>query len=104
MEELGLRIKAMRKARNWTQIDLATAAGVTQQAVSDAERNNKAGRDVLISLARAFGVTVDALLQAADDSTDTSPSTELLQLYTILTPDAQATLLQVARLFARQAR
>jgi transcriptional regulator with XRE-family HTH domain len=65
MPTLGEVVRKRRKQQNWTQTELAQQAGITQQAVSDAERLNRAGRTVLLGLARAFKTSVDELLQAA---------------------------------------
>ena len=65
MPTLGELVRQRRKQQHWTQTQLAQHAGITQQAVSDAERLNRAGRDVLLGLSRAFRTSVDELLQAA---------------------------------------
>lgn len=59
---LGQAIRDLRKARGWTQAELARRAGVTQQAISYAERTGDAGREVLVGCARAFGIAVETLL------------------------------------------
>src|SRR5689334_21938741 len=65
MPTLGEVVRKRRKQQGWTQTELARQAGITQQAISDVERLNRAGRYVLLGLSRAFKTSVDELLQAA---------------------------------------
>ncbi|MBM3792052.1 MAG: helix-turn-helix transcriptional regulator [Acidobacteria bacterium] len=59
----GERLQAIRKARGFTQVQLAEAAGTTQRAISYYE--TEAGfppAPAVIHLATALGVTTDELL------------------------------------------
>jgi len=64
---LGKRIRAMRKARGWRQIDLAVEARINENYVSDLEYGRK---EVCIrtlrSLARAFEISMSDLLKDLD--------------------------------------
>lgn len=53
----GEKVRALRKARGWTQMELAQASGVSQSALSRIERGDSDGSyaSTLRALARAFG-------------------------------------------------
>lgn len=63
MENVGLKISELRKAKNMTQMELADKMNISFQAVSNWERGNSMP-DIskLPELAQLFGVTVDELL------------------------------------------
>ena len=64
---LSQRIHELRTAKNISQVELAKALGVTKQSVSNWENDNiQPSIEILIKLARFFGVTTDYLL-ALDD-------------------------------------
>ena len=61
---LGQRIRKLRKARGWRQLDLAEQAGINENYVSDLELGRKeACLKTLSTLARAFGMKLDELLR-----------------------------------------
>jgi transcriptional regulator with XRE-family HTH domain len=61
---LGDRIASLRRAKGWTQAKLAETAGLSPSAVSMYETNRRHPDDkALDKLARAFGMSVDALTQ-----------------------------------------
>ena len=60
--QIGNKIRELRMSCNMTQADLGDAVGVSMQAVSKWERGGTPDIDVLISIARYFGVTMDELL------------------------------------------
>lgn len=64
MESLGKKISENRKARSWTQEELAEKLGVSPQAVSKWE-NDVSCPDIMLLpvIARLYGCTVDELLQ-----------------------------------------
>jgi len=61
--EFGVRLVALRKARNMTQIDVALAINSTQRAISyyEAEGGNP-DLPVIVQLAQALAVSTDELL------------------------------------------
>lgn len=60
---LGQRISEMRTAFSWSQVELAKRLGVAKQTVSNWENENiQPSIEMLIRLARLFGVTSDYLL------------------------------------------
>lgn len=61
---VGDKIQNMRKARGWSQEDLADRVGVTRQAISRWESNTaKPDADKIISICDLFGVSADYLLR-----------------------------------------
>jgi XRE family aerobic/anaerobic benzoate catabolism transcriptional regulator len=61
---LGRRIRELRKAKGWRQIDLAQHSGVHEVHISDLERGSReVGIRTLHSLAGALGVSVSAMLE-----------------------------------------
>jgi transcriptional regulator with XRE-family HTH domain len=72
---MGEKILNLRKARGWSQEELADRIGVTRQAVSRWESNSaKPDADKLIALCREFEVTADYLLGMAEQKD--SPGSE----------------------------
>lgn len=64
---LGQRINEMRSALGWSQVDLAKRLGVAKQTVSNWENENiQPSIEMLVRLARIFGVTTDYLLGLED--------------------------------------
>jgi transcriptional regulator with XRE-family HTH domain len=62
-KEIGARLRALRKARDMTQVELAKALGTQQTAISQVEIGNR-GLTVqqVVKLARALRVSTDAIL------------------------------------------
>lgn len=60
---LGAHIALLRKGRGMTQRELATAIGVSQQAVFAYEiAERRASAVILIKLSKVFGISVDDLM------------------------------------------
>lgn len=60
---LGQRICETRTAFGWSQVELAKRLGVAKQTVSNWENDNiQPSIEMLMRLARLFGVTTDYLL------------------------------------------
>lgn len=60
---LGQRIGQLRTAHGWNQVELAKRLGVAKQTISNWENGNiQPSIDMLIRLAKLFGVTTDYLL------------------------------------------
>ena len=107
---LGDWLKAQRKARGWTQAQLAAVSGISLDYISHLEikRHPRPGPVKLSQLAAAFGVSVDrlrresglgGLLQA-----EAQPALrledwvkEMVMLGPQLSPAARVTLLHAAR-------
>ncbi|MBQ7794929.1 MAG: helix-turn-helix transcriptional regulator [Clostridia bacterium] len=61
------RIKELRLAMNYSQVELASKLSVTKQTVSNWENDNiQPSIDVLIKLSNFFGVSTDYLLGRDD--------------------------------------
>jgi transcriptional regulator with XRE-family HTH domain len=63
--KLMMRLRRLREANEWTQAELAKKARVTQALISQLEAGKKASPSVvpLMRIARALGVTVEALVK-----------------------------------------
>lgn len=63
MVGLAIRLKQLRSARGLTQQQTALAVGVTRSVISGYETEMRyPSLDILVSLARFYGVTTDYLL------------------------------------------
>jgi transcriptional regulator with XRE-family HTH domain len=61
---LGERIKQLRTAHNYSQVQLAAMLHVSKQAVSNWENNNiQPSVDMLVQIADLFAVSTDYLLE-----------------------------------------
>jgi transcriptional regulator with XRE-family HTH domain len=59
----GERIRKLRRARSWRQIDLAEQSGVHEVHISDLERGTReAGLRTLSKIASALGMTLSEML------------------------------------------
>lgn len=64
---LGQRINELRLAFRWSQVDLASKLNVAKQTVSNWENENiQPSIQILVRLAKLFGVTTDYLLGLED--------------------------------------
>ena len=64
---LGLRIRELRTAKGWRQIDLAEEAGINENYVSDIEIGKKElGLRTMQAVADAFNLTVAELLKGVE--------------------------------------
>jgi transcriptional regulator with XRE-family HTH domain len=60
----GERIRKLRRAKNWRQIDLAEQSGVHEVHISDLERGTReAGLRTLSKIAHALGTTLSEMLK-----------------------------------------
>lgn len=61
MADLSETLRAARKERGWSQMELAKRSGLSQTTISDIERGrNRTSRD-LIQIARALDISVEQL-------------------------------------------
>ena len=68
LPEVGAKIKQLRSQRNMSQITLAQRLGVSKSVISSYENSvHLPPYDVLIQLARIFGVSTDYLLGTANN-------------------------------------
>lgn len=73
MNTIGQRIRALRQARRMNQTQVARAAGITPQAVSDLETGKTQATGYLSELARALGTTAE-YLRYGDAIRETTPA------------------------------
>lgn len=80
--DLAERLRVLRKARGWTQADLAEASGLTRSHVSRLEGGDirLPSRERLHRLAQALGTTPDDLLAAAGYRADDQTAGDLPDL------------------------
>ena len=86
---MGEKILSMRKARGWSQEELAERIGVTRQAVSRWESNSaKPDADKIIAICDLFGVSADYLLweQYHEEMSMAVPSRRNVDLTTAIPP------------------
>ena len=69
MNPISLRTRELRKAKGWSQADLAQRAGVTQATVSRIERGKVASLDLKVfeKLAKALEVHPAVLIDQKKD-------------------------------------
>lgn len=58
----GMNVRRIRRAREWSQTQVARSARITQQQLSDFENGLRMPLPILKRLARVLGVPVDELL------------------------------------------
>ncbi len=64
---LGRRIRELRKAKGWRQIDLAAHAGISKNHICELERGQReVGLLNLVSIAGALGIPPSELLKAIE--------------------------------------
>lgn len=80
-ESLGERLSRLRKERGYTQAELAEKIGINRVLISDYERNRiRPHYEMIIHLAKAFGVTTDELLGVKSAKNNGSkPSLKILR-------------------------
>ena len=67
VEQLGMRIKYLRKERKWSQEDLALEANVNKNYISDLENGRRnPSLDILERIADAFGITLEQLFKGIE--------------------------------------
>lgn len=70
LPELGTKLKQLRSQRNISQVALANQLGVSKSVISSYENEiHLPPYDVLIQMARLFGVSTDYLLGASGNRT-----------------------------------
>lgn len=66
-EQLGMRIKFLRNQRKWSQEDLAFAANINKNYISDLENGRRnPSLDILERIAIAFGITLADLFRGVE--------------------------------------
>lgn len=112
----GLKIKALRLGRGWSQSEFAAACGVPETTLSKFESNRRPGctLDTALKISTALGVTIDVLLEggppvdppptsaeAPDDVLRYTVSVIEGQAHISVTPPSADQLIQAVAHFAR---
>ncbi len=80
LENLGRRVAACRQARQLSQRELASSAGISQDAVSRFELGSRTPTvGTLFDLAQALGLDVSSLVDFSADDESCSPIESLLK-------------------------
>lgn len=70
MLDIGSKIMQLRKAKNWSQEDLAKQINSSRVMVGNYERNtNMPSIEVIVKMSKSFNVTVDFLIGEGEFST-----------------------------------
>ena len=68
MPTITNRVKQLRTARDWTQEQLAQAAGVSRQSINSIERNRYVpSLELALIFARLFGSSTDQIFQLENE-------------------------------------
>jgi transcriptional regulator with XRE-family HTH domain len=68
-EDLGRRVKKLRRDRGWSLEELASASGVSRSMLSEIERERaNPTLSVTYRIARAFGLSLQDLIESADSA------------------------------------
>ena len=95
MNHPGSRIRALRKARGWTQAKLAEEAGVDQSTVSDLERGGNTKATTMAALVKALGTTQRYVIDGGTEA-DLYES-EVIALFRALSDDDRHHMLKLLR-------
>ena len=94
---LGLRVKDVRIKKGLTQEMLAELVGCNTSHISNIENNHtKVSLNVLHTIARVLDTTVDYLLYSQFVKDSAELSSELIKLFTELSPAMKEALISVA--------
>lgn len=107
-KELGTRIKALRKAKHWSQKELGAALGIRFQQLNKYESGlNTPPIDMLVKLADALGTTVDYLLTGNPVEDSALANARLFRRFRVLetlAADDQETVIKVIDAMIAQRR
>ena len=66
-EQLGMRIKFLRKQRKWSQEDLALESNINKNYICDLENGRRnPSLDILERLCAAFGISLEELFKGVE--------------------------------------
>ncbi|HBT01609.1 MAG TPA: XRE family transcriptional regulator [Citreicella sp.] len=92
---MGLRIKELREAKGWTQLELAERASMSRTQLTMIENETRPANTLrLNAIAAALGVPTEALFES-----DTKTS-RIMELLRHISPEDQAVLLRMAEALA----
>ena len=91
-------IDEYRRARGWTEYELAKQSGITQSTISTWYRTNcKPSMKSLQKICDVFGITISQLLEDHEEVTLTEEQKELLKLWAKFSPEQQSCFLNLFR-------
>jgi transcriptional regulator with XRE-family HTH domain len=77
MDDVGKRIREIRKARNMTQDQLAVATGLSKSFISEVENDSRnASSKNMVKIANALGASVEYLLRGVSAAAPAAVGTE----------------------------
>lgn len=108
MSSIGSRVRALRKGKDLTQVQLAQLLGLDQSTLSDIENNKNdafAGR-VLLRMSEVFDVSPFFILYGHDAASQARAleEAELLRAFRTADPAARESIMRVATALAAQAQ
>lgn len=77
-EAFGASVRALRRSRGWYQRELAELAAISLGALKHAEQGHGVTLETAVAIARALGVSVDALLADPTGRHDSTPAIQAL--------------------------
>ena len=103
---IGATIKAFRVAAHMTQVELATAVGVTFQQIQKYERGlNRVSAAAMLKLAQTFDCSVLSLYGETELSANTHSERVMLKLWSQLSgPERDAVVAMIREFAKREAR
>jgi DNA-binding XRE family transcriptional regulator len=105
MLNIGSKITELRKAKKWSQNDLAQAVGASRDIIGKCERNdNLPSIEMALKLAKVFDVSVDYLLGEGQHASYDKETIKRLQDIENLDNDTKKTIFQVIDTFLRDSK
>lgn len=105
MLNIGERISQLRKAKSWSQSELAKAIEASRDIIGKYERNdNSPSIEMALKLAKVFDVSVDYLLGEGKHASYDKETIKRLQDIENLDTDTKKMLFQVIDTFLRDSK
>ena len=96
-KELGLRIRAVRTERGFSQVELAERVKISPSHMSDIENGKKnIGVDIFLRLVRELNTSADYLLQTGADEDDPAEK-KVLELLSGCSREEKQLILRIAQ-------
>ncbi|MCP3660306.1 MAG: helix-turn-helix transcriptional regulator [Bacteroidetes bacterium] len=105
MLNIGNRIVELRKAKNWSQTDLASAINASRDMIGKYERNdNLPSIEVALKLSKVFDISIDYLIGEGKYASYNKETIKRLQDIEVLDHSTRTTLFQIIDTFLRDAK
>ncbi len=105
MLDIGSRITELRKAKNWSQADLAKAIEASRDIVGKYERNeNSPSVEMALKIAKVFDVPVDYLLGEGKHASYDKETVKRLEDIQTLDGSTKSVLFNIIDTFLRDAK